>query len=311
MSRPSGSARPTTGAAERHASIVLALATVAVSFSAIFIRLADDTAATVVWLRMALATVLLAPFAVRNLRRATPPSRDQIILIVLAGVLLGGHFLAWTASLAFTSVAASVLLVSLHPLVVAPAARWLLGERIPWPAAAGAGLALAGTAVTCVGDFRLNSHALTGDYLALIGAGCLAAYLLIGRAVRASVGVAPYSTAVFSVVAVTAVIAAAAGGDVHLPSLRASVACLALAVVCTVGGHTVYNWALKHVRAIGVSVSFLGEPPLAAGLAVLILGNVPTPATVVGGVLILVGLAITLRALPSDPVVAGVAQQLE
>ena len=55
-----------------------------------------------------------------------------------------------------------------------------------------------------------------------------------------------------------------------------------------------YNWALRHVPVLLVSVSFLGEPPLAALLAFLILASVPSLATVAGGVLILAGLALAL-----------------
>ncbi|MGH7748448.1 MAG: DMT family transporter, partial [Candidatus Dormibacteria bacterium] len=253
-----------------------------------------------VWLRMALTTLVLAPFAITGFARGPRPSRPQVGLMLLAGILLGGHFLLWTASLGLTSVAASVLLVSVHPLLVAPAGRWMLGERVPLRAATGIALALAGTLVTCVGDLRISSTAIAGDGLALAGAACLAGYLLIGRGVR-SIGVIPYSAAVYAVVAVTAVLTAAAQGGLHAPSGRTLLACLALAVVCTIGGHTVYNWALKHVRALVVSTSFLGEPPLAAILAVALLGNVPPPATVIGGVLILAGLAISLRSLQSDP----------
>lgn len=300
MTSPPGEAQRATRPLERRATAALVAATAAVSFSAIFIRLADGTPATVVWLRMALATLLLAPVAVTGFARGPRPSRPQAGLMLLAGILLGGHFLLWTASLGQTSVAASVLLVSVHPLLVAPAARWMLGERVPLYAGIGIALALAGTVVTCVGDLRVSSSAIAGDGLALAGAACLAGYLLIGRGVRGSIGVAPYSAAVYAVVAVTAVVTAAAQGGLRAPSGRTLLACLALAVVCTIGGHTVYNWALRHVRALAVSTSFLGEPPLAALLALAILGNVPPLPTVIGGVLILGGLAISLRSLQGD-----------
>ena len=301
MTSPLGEAHSATRPLERKATAALLAATVAVSFSAIFIRLAGAPPATVVWLRMTLATLLLAPFAATGFVRGPRLTRAQVALTLLAGILLGGHFLLWTASLGLTSVAASVLLVSVHPLLVAPAARRMLGERVPLPAAIGITLALAGTLATCAGDLRISPSAIAGDGLALAGAVCLAGYLLIGRGVRGSIGVAPYSVAVYAVVAVTAVVTAAAQSGLRAPSGRTLLACLALAVVCTVGGHTVYNWALRHVRALAVSTSFLGEPPLAAILAVAILGNVPPLLTVIGGVLILSGLAISLRSLANDP----------
>jgi drug/metabolite transporter (DMT)-like permease len=82
-------------------------------------------------------------------------------------------------------------------------------------------------------------------------------------------------------------------------------------VVCTIGGHTVYNWALRHVPVLLVSISFLGEPPLTALLALLILASVPSLATVLGGVLILAGLALALierGVRPGRPADLAIAQ---
>ena len=273
----------------------LVAATVAVSFSAILIKAAGDDAATIVWLRMGMAAVLLAPWVVRDARRgALPHGLTQIGLVLVSGVFLAGHFLLWTASLQYTSIAASVLLVSLHPLIVTPLGKRLLGEGLSRRMLAGGGLAVVGTLVTCAGDLRVDSSAFGGDLLALAGGLCLAGYLLIGRSVRANLGVAGYSAIVYAVVCIIAALTAAAGGVAHLPSPRVALACLGLAVVCTIGGHTVYNWALRHVPVLLVSISFLGEPPLTALLALLILASVPSLATVLGGVLILAGLALAL-----------------
>lgn len=284
-------ARPRTPSA----GWALVAATVAVSFSAILIKEANDDAATIVWLRMGMATVLLAPWVLRDARRGVlPRGGKQISLVLVSGVFLAGHFLLWTESLKYTSVAASVLLVSLHPIIVTPLGKRLLGERVSRQMLAGGALAIAGTIVTCAGDFRVDSGAFGGDLLAIAGGLCLAGYLLIGRSVRASLGVAGYSAVVYAVVCVIAALTAVAGGVAHLPSPRVALACFGLALVCTIGGHTVYNWALRHVPVLLVSVSFLGEPPLTAVLALLILASVPSLATVLGGVLILAGLALAL-----------------
>lgn len=271
----------------------------AVSVSAILIQEARTDAATVVWLRMALTVALLAPWAAPQLRgRTVGGSRRDALLTACAGALLAAHFLTWTASLAYTSVAASVLLVSLHPLIVTPVGALLLGDKVDSRLLLGIGLALGGTVVTCLGAVGGGSHALKGDLLALAGGVALAGYLLIGRARRARGGVAGYSAAVYAVVSAAGVAAAAAGGSLHAPSLRTLLACIGLAAICTVGGHTVFNWTLHHLPASTVSLSFLGEPPLAAVLALLILGQRPSLSTIAGGVLILAGLAVTLSSRP-------------
>ncbi len=273
----------------------LVVATVAVSFSAILITAAGDDPATIVWLRMGMAAALLAPWVVLDARRGVlPRGSRQIALVGVSGVLLAGHFLLWTASLKYTSIAASVFLVSLHPILVTPLGKRLLGERVSRRMLAGGGLAIIGMLVTCAGDLRVDSTAFGGDLLAIAGGLSLAGYLLIGRSVRADLGVAGYSAIVYAVVCVIAALTAVAGGVAHLPSAKVALACFGLAAVCTIGGHTVYNWALRHVPVLLVSISFLGEPPLAAVLAFLILASAPSLATVLGGALILAGLALAL-----------------
>jgi drug/metabolite transporter (DMT)-like permease len=275
----------------RGAPLALAGATVAVSVSAILVQEAQTDAATVVWLRMALAVALLAPWALPQLRNgAVGGTRRDLMLTLLAGALLAVHFLTWTASLADTSVAASVLLVSLHPLVVAPLGARILGDRLDSRIVAGIALAIGGTVITC-------------DLLAITGGLALAGYLLIGRARRSHPGVAAYSAIVYAIVSAAAVATAIFGPGLHAPGGRTLLACLGLAAVCTVGGHTVFNWTLRHLRASTVSLAFLGEPPLAALLAFVVLGQQPAASTVIGGVLILAGLAVTLRSAP--PAVAA------
>ena len=124
----------------------LLLAVVAVSFSGIFIREANDGAATVVWVRMALTLVLISPLVIRDARRGRMPrTAAEWRIVGFSGACLAAHFLTWTASLRFTSVASSVLLVSTHPVLVALLGRRLLDEEVPPRVWVGIGLALAGT----------------------------------------------------------------------------------------------------------------------------------------------------------------------
>ena len=278
-------------------------ATLAVSSSAIAVRLADASAASVVALRMTLAVFLLLPWAVPQ-GRASQPRREHL-LVLASGGALAVHFLAWTASLALTGVAASVLLVSLHPVMVAPlAARWM-GERLERAAVAGITLALTGTLVTCAGDLSTGWKALGGDLLALVGAAALAAYLMLGRRLRRSHGTAAYSASVYAVVAGAAALTGALSGSLRAPAPSTLLACAFLAAVCTIGGHTVFNWALRHVPAATVSVAFLAEAPLAALLALLLLGERPSLATLASAPLILGGLGLCLRAIPSPAAVSA------
>jgi drug/metabolite transporter (DMT)-like permease len=60
-------------------------------------------------------------------------------------------------------------------------------------------------------------------------------------------------------------------------------------------GHTVFNWTLRYVEASVVSGTILAEPVVAALLAWLVLSERPGVLTIVGGVIVLVGLYFLLK----------------
>ncbi len=216
-----------------------------------------------------------------------------------AGILLAVHFLPWTLSLAYTSVASSVLFVSLHPIFVALLGWLLFREPVARRVLVGIALAVAGSAVIGGGDLRFGGRAAFGDALALLGALALAGYLLLGRRIRRDYSAVAYSLPVYAVGALAAAAVAPFAGIALWPVRGADLGLFfLLAAVCTVGGHTVYNYALRHLPVAVVAVSFLGEPVGAAGLAWLLLHEPPTSAVLVGGAIILTGLYLATRPTP-------------
>jgi drug/metabolite transporter (DMT)-like permease len=275
----------------------LGVAIVAISFSAIFIRLAEAPALTVATGRMAIAVLLLIPplllFEPRGLAAL---SRRDLALCALSGVFLAAHFGLWTVSLDYTSVASSVVFVSTHPVFVALAAMLLFRERLGGAVLGGIGLAFAGSIVIGLNDLQVGGEALLGDLLATGGAAAIVGYLLIGKALRGRHGFLTYSVVVYLFCTLAL---AAAGLLAGVPLLDFSMhdllLFLALAAVSTLGGHTVFNWTLRHLPASVVAVSFVGEPAGAALLAWLILAEPLTALTAAGGGLMLAGIYVTAR----------------
>ncbi len=276
----------------------LALSLVCVSFSAIFIRLSTAPAAALAFYRLALTVLIFLPAWPRGGRPFATVPRAWRWAVVAAGILLGIHFLTWIASLGMTSVASSVVLVSTHPLWVAAWSALVWHERMDRRAVAGIAVALVGTAVLAVGD-GAHGASLTGDLLALVGAASFAGYLLVGRNLRRRVPVLPYATVVYAVAAVALVPALAV---LHAPlwpyPARDWLLFAALALVPTIGGHTVFNWSLAYLPATAVSLALLGEPVGASLLAWGLLGQAPSAADVAGGVMVLAGIALYALAQP-------------
>jgi len=270
----------------------------AVSASAIFIRLADAPAVAIAFWRCAFgAAVLLPPALVRKDRF---PRGRALYAGIASGVALGAHFGFWISSLDYTSVAASVVLVSTQPVFVAVLAYLLFGERTTPLSFLGIVVAIAGTAVIA-SDSTVGSAAILGNVLALAGALTVAVYVLIGRSSRTGgVGVLPYSIVVYSAAAAT-LLPVALVFEVPLWGYSGETWFWLAAI--TVGpqlmGHTVFNWALRYVEASIVSGTILAEPVVAALLAWLILSERPGVLTIIGGAIVLAGLYFLLRGRPS------------
>jgi drug/metabolite transporter (DMT)-like permease len=275
----------------------------AVSAAAIFIRLADAPAVAIAFWRCALGAALLLPPALVRQERF-PKGRD-LYAGVASGVALGAHFGFWISSLDYTSVAASVVLVSTQPVFVAILAYLLFGERTSPLSFAGILAALAGTAIIA-GDDSVGSAALLGNALALVGAVTVAVYVLIGRSSRTGgIGVLPYSVVVYSAAAL-ALLPVALALDVRLWGYSGETWFWLWAITLgpQIMGHTVFNWALRYVEASIISGTILAEPVVSALLAWLILAEKPGLPTILGGAVVLLGLFLLLRGrrLPAEPI---------
>jgi drug/metabolite transporter (DMT)-like permease len=275
----------------------LALAVLCVSLGSILIRKAQTPALATSFHRVFLASLVLAPFAAGAAWRAARTlAPRQRWLLIASGTALAAHFATWIASLAYTTVAASVLLVNTAPLFTLGFSRVFLGEAPSAATVQAMALALAGAALIAVGDWGPSPAALWGDLLALAGAVTLSAYHVIGRGLRDALPLGAYVFAVWATAAgVLAILAWL--GDVPLLGYSAGTYgwLLALALVPTVGGHGLVNRSLRLLPAPTVGLFLLGEPVAASILAYLVFGEAPGPWTLAGGALVLAALVLVVR----------------
>ena len=275
---------------------LLGLAVLFVSFGSILIRLAQAPALAVSFYRVFLAAACLAPFAARDARRSWPklPPRHRWVLLA-SGAALALHFATWIASLDFTSIASSVLLVNTAPLFAVVLSRVFLGEETSSLVLGAIGIALLGAGIIAAGDWAAAPSTLGGNALAVAGAATLAVYHVIGRGLRAALPLNAYVLGAWSTAALTLALLCA-GFGVRLAGYppKALVLFLALAIVPTLGGHGLVNRSLRALPAPTVGLFLLGEPLGASMLAYLVFGEVPSATTLLGGLLVLVALALVL-----------------
>lgn len=305
---------PATPAPPVAPSLVLGIGVLAVSASSIFIRFAQEDANSLVIAayRLTLASLALAPFVLRrNSSELRELSRRSLGLGLLSGVFLALHFATWIQSLAYTTVASSVVLVTTASLWVALLAALLLNEPLTAPVLLGLGIATVGGATIGLGDACawqagaldcppladfLSGSAFFGDLLALAGAFTAAGYLLIGRSLRAATSLMTY---LFLVYGMAALVLVAWVLVLELPLVgyppRTYLWFVLLALLPQLVGHSSFNWALRYLPAAFVSITLLGEPVGSAILAFLVLGETPGWITAIGAILILTGIFLASR----------------
>jgi len=281
-------------------------AQVAIGAAAIFARYALLGAGplAVSALRLLIATVPVAIVVLLTHRRVHIGWRRELSLAV-GGGLLAAHFATWIASLLYTSVAISTLLVCTSPLWTS--AYDVLVERKPPSRAFLGALVLAAIGLVAIALQRaapapVAGHALLGDLLALAGALALAVYFIIVRAAGITPAHGdPLSTPAIVVrtyawAAAALCIVALAGHESppsfsNLPSWGGIVA---MALISQSLGHTGMNAALRNFTPSVVALSTLLEPPIAAFLAAFLFNEALSLQTIAGGLAILAAVAITL-----------------
>lgn len=277
--------------------LALLIAVLGVSWGAILARLCVSGPLAVAFYRLALSTLIVYPFAAWAGRGRLARMEARLApLVAASGILLALHFAAWITSLRYTSVGASVLLVSTQPLFGVALSRVFLRESASPGTLAGVAVSLAGAAVIGWGDLGAGPRAWLGDALALSGAAFAAGYLLIGRAVRASIPFGAYLTSVYAVAALAlgiGVVLAGEAGAAH--PVEDAVWLVLMAAGPGVAGHGLLNWSVRRLRAYVVNAALLGEPILATFYAWAVFGEPPGGHLYAGGALVVAGLAWVLR----------------
>lgn len=246
------------------------------------------------WRHLGGLVLLLAFTASRpkRIRHVAVPLRQRAPLLVGVGIGMAIFQTAYFASVAATGVAAATLLtLGSGPILTAVGSRLLLGERL----GRGGALAVAG-AVTGLGVLVLGNGTSVvtpaGTLLALLSAAGYAAVTLLGRATgRRSDGEDPFTLTMWSFGIGAAVLLVPAWFEGLAPTAGDPVRAFAivgyLAVFTTALAYPLYFAGAARVRATTASVMMLIEPVTAAFLAVVLLREPLTLATIAGAVVLL------------------------
>ncbi|MFO0990982.1 MAG: DMT family transporter [Hyphomicrobiales bacterium] len=244
-----------------------------------------DPAATGFW-RLAIAF----PFALWLGRIGIMLKPRDVFLALLSGFLLGWDLVLWNNAILMTSVMEATVLVMLFPIIVAIAEIGLFGRRPDNRLLIGGFVAFVGTAVIAFSG-KGGESSLTGDLMALAAAVFYAGSLLLSAGLVQRID----SRSVTPWVILGGALGALPFGifeEVIIPHNAYGWGYLAIYGLLTFTSYALYNVALSKLPTTLVAITAYGQPVIATGLAIVLLGEFPSPVGLMGALIVIAGLLI-------------------
>jgi len=272
----------------------LSISVLAISSAATLIRLADAPALVVASSRMIIASILLWAAAPWTKAHVTTGFRWKSI--IGGAIFLALHFGFWITSLNTTSVASSLVLVTMNPIFVAIGSTLVLKDPPSRPLIIGTLISLVGCSVLVVGEGFALAGSLKGNFLALGGAFAMSCYMMVGRHAAPRSNLFGYITWLNTIAGVLLLGAAIISGQPLTGYPWKSILFMILiAVIPQVVGHSLINWSLKYLHASYLAAAILVEPLAGTLIAYIVLRETFSIFSLLGGVLILLGVGLAFR----------------
>jgi drug/metabolite transporter (DMT)-like permease len=238
---------------------------------------------------------LLALVGVAEWRRYGGLPATTVRLAAIAGVFFAGDLLLWHHAIEFVGAGLATVLGNLQVIFVGIVAWLVLGERPSRATLLALPIVLVGVVLIsgAIGGEAYGANPGLGVVLGIGTATCYAGYLLIirrgGRDPRRPAGPVAVAT-VFCALA-----AAAAGtvyGDLDLAPPVESLAWLALlGVTSQSAGYLFISISLPRLPAVITSIILLAQPVMTVVLSIILLGEAPSAAQLLGVLLVVGGIA--------------------
>jgi drug/metabolite transporter (DMT)-like permease len=272
------------------------------SFIATKVALLDISPITVVWLRFLMGVVILGMTVALQRQFAIPEKKEWPYFALLG--FLGITFHQWLQSngLQTSEAGTTAWIVATTPVFMALLGWFLLKERLGWSKTSGILLAFAGVLVVVskgnLGSLSIGRFGAPGDVLIMISAVNWAVFSALSRRGLKS---HPASLMMFYVMSFgwlfTSVLFLLADGFSEISNLTLNgwMGIGFLGVFCSSLAYIAWYDALKTLTTAQTGVFLYIEPLVAVVVAFVILGEAITPASLLGGAIIIFGVWLVNR----------------
>ncbi|MBW3518972.1 DMT family transporter [Flavobacterium sp. NKUCC04_CG] len=273
--------------------LALLIGIVCISIFPVLVRLNLVPSLSSAFYRMAIASVVLVPYAVFTKQFKTY-SPKLMGLMVLSGIIFGSDVAVWNIAIVGSSATQATLLTNLAPVWVGIGSYFILKIKPTTNFWWGTALALIGMVVLVGVDVFVELRFDQAFVFGVLSGVFYATYMLLSKRILEEVPVVTFMT--FSLLASAVYLGIwcviAEEPLTGFSNLGWGVL-LIQGVVCQLLAWLLISFATKHMRATRVSLSLLSQALLASLLAWIFLHEEINAQMIVGGVIVLIGIGIT------------------
>jgi drug/metabolite transporter (DMT)-like permease len=245
---------------------------------------------TIVWWRSLFAVLALGIAVAVAAKNPFALQKKTALILVLLGAVLAAHWVTFFHAIQLSTVAIGLLSFSTFPVIVALLEPLVLAERFRADSLLHAALAFGGVLLV-VPSFDPAGGALRG---ALVGVASGALYAITTVANRGYAGTIDAMTLGLWQNAVGCLVLLPFGPALDLNRSQLSLLAI-LGIVFTGGAHALFIHGMRDVSARLASIIGTLEPVYGVAAAALLLGEVPTFRTVLGGALVVATVALATK----------------
>ncbi len=277
---------------------VLFIALLSVSTSSVLARfLPEVSAVTISFWRLAIASLLIWIYTAFN--RQVLLKKESYKLYAFSGMFLALHFACFYGAVKLTSIANATLLGITAPMFTILFERFILKRPLKPLILFGMVFVTCGTIIIAASGLLLKDGSLMGQLLGMLAALSIAMVYVLAEKLRVSSNTIAYTRMLYIIAALfLLIISIVSRENVFAIQSKDVFWLLLLGIIPTILGHSLFYYAIKYTSPTIIASVPLGEPIIASLLAWIIFTEVVPIVTIVGGILILLGVYLIISNSP-------------
>ncbi|NIJ53128.1 DMT family transporter [Dyadobacter arcticus] len=275
--------------------ICLLIGLVSISIFPVLVKWAPVSGITSAFYRMFFGFVFILPYVLIT-KKLTWPDSKQWLPIIACGLIFATDIAVWNLSIHYSNATQATLLTNLAPVWVGIGTFFFLPEKPGSRFWIGTLVALSGMVVLIGFDSFSEMKLDKGFALAILSGMLYATYMLVSKSVLNRINIVSFMT-INMAVSCLYLFLVCLFFEQPLIGFHPSIWIVFLiqGLICQLLGWLAINYAVKKMDAKSVSLSLLSQALVTGLFAWAFIGEQVTLQMIVGGVIILAGIAITYQ----------------